>query len=126
MKAKVELVVRILMGLMYVVFGLNKFLHFIPMPEMPEAEAKYLGALQETGFMIPVIGLMEVVAGALFLAGRYVGLAAIAILPITVNIFLTHLFLGIEGIPVVLFLLAVNVYLLIYRKEQLSGLLLAK
>jgi uncharacterized membrane protein YphA (DoxX/SURF4 family) len=93
--AKLVLVLRILLGLIFTVFGLNGFLNFLPPPEgMPEAAGAFFGALAATGYMLPLIKGVEVVGGILLLLGRYVPLALILLGPVAVNILLFHLFLA--------------------------------
>ncbi len=98
MNQKVILILRIILGLAMIVFGANKFLRFLPMPEMQEAAGAFMGALAETGYMIPLIGVVEVVTGALILAGLFVPLALVLLAPVLVNIVLFHLFLDPGGI----------------------------
>ncbi len=86
-------VVRILLGLLFFVFGLNGFLNFMPAPPMTGPAADFAGALAATGYMFPLIKGIEVVAGALLLIGRFVPLALLLLAPIVVNIVGFHLFL---------------------------------
>ncbi|MEN7547973.1 DoxX family membrane protein [Rapidithrix thailandica] len=126
MKRKIEIGLRIVMGLIYFVFGLNKFFGFIPLPEMPEAEANFIGALIATGFMFPLIAIVEIATGALLLAGRFVYAAAVVAMPVTLIIFLTHAFLAPSSIALTIVLLIANLYILLNRKEQLQAILAVK
>ena len=68
------LIARILLGLMFVVFGLNGFLHFIPMPPPPKGPAgEFAGALFSTGYLNVVMAL-QLVGGLLVLSGRFLPL----------------------------------------------------
>lgn len=89
MRSKVTLVLRILLAILLLVFGLNKFLHFIPAPEPPEGS--FAHALFQTGYMIPLIGVSEVIPGFLLLINKWVGFALAWLVPISVNIVLFHL-----------------------------------
>ena len=89
-------VVRVLLGLMLVVFGLNGFLQFLPQPPAPEAGGAYLGALLGAG-VLQVVKVFEVVIGALLLAGRFVPLALVMLVPIAVNIVLYHVTFDVAG-----------------------------
>ncbi len=82
-------VVRYLLGLMLFVLGLNGFLSFIPQPPPPSAGGEFLGALMSGG-VLPVVKVFEVVIGALLLAGRFVPLALVMLVPIAVGIVLYH------------------------------------
>lgn len=83
-------VVRYLIGLVFFVFGLNGFLHFLPQPPMEGGAGAFAGALAATGYMFPLIKGTEVIAGALLLANRFVPLALTLLAPVVVNIFLFH------------------------------------
>lgn len=83
---------RILLGLIFFVFGLNGFLQFLPAPEPSPNAAAFLGGLASVGYMFPLIKGTEVVAGALLLANRAVPLALVLLAPIAVNIAAYHLF----------------------------------
>jgi len=89
----VVLIARILLGLIFVVFGLNGFLHFIPQGPMPEGAAvQFFGALAASHY-IHVIFAIQLVSGILFLINRFVPLALILIGPVVVNILLFHTFM---------------------------------
>ncbi len=92
-------VARILMGLLFVVFGLNGFLHFIPQPKtpMPEGAAGFAGALMKTGYMFPLVMGTQLLVGVLLLLNRFVPLALALIAPVIVNIILFHIFLAPSG-----------------------------
>ena len=96
------------MGLVFFVFGLNGFLHFIPQPPMePGPAASFLGGLFSASYMLPLLKGTEVVAGALLLSNRFVPLALTLLAPIIVNIFLFHAVLAPSGVavPVVIVIL---------------------
>jgi putative oxidoreductase len=93
------IILRSLLGLAFVVFGLNKFLHFIPNPVEPPAAMDFFGALFRTGYFIPMLATTEIVSGALLLAGIFVPFALVLLAPVIVNIFMFHLFLAPGGLP---------------------------
>ena len=97
MSRKVTMLLRLLLGLILLVFGLNKFLHFLPMPPMEGGAGAFMGALNDTGYMFPLIAITEIVAGALLLLNKWTGLALIFAAIISVNIVLFHLVLDISG-----------------------------
>ena len=102
---------RIGLGLVFTVFGLNGFLHFLPQPPAPEAAGNFIGALVATGYMLPLIKGVEVVSGLLLLSGRFVPLALTLLAPIIVNIVAFHVVLAPGGLAIALFVLAVELYL---------------
>lgn len=70
MKSKISTGARLLLGLIYFVFGLNGFLNFIPtQPQFPETAMGYLGALASSGYFIPVVSATQTISGLLLLSG---------------------------------------------------------
>jgi putative oxidoreductase len=93
------LIARILLGLVFLVFGLNGFLHFIPMGPMPSGPAgQFMGALFVSHYLIFVF-LLEILPAALLLANQYVPLALVLLGPIIVNIVLFHALMAPGGLP---------------------------
>ena len=90
MKQKVTLAARLLLGLIFFVFGLNGFLQFLPMPPMAEEASKAIGGLFGLSYMFPMVKGLEVVAGLGLLTGLFVPLSLILLSPIVVNIFMFH------------------------------------
>ncbi len=121
MNPKVLLGLRILLGLVYTVFGLNYFLHFIPMQPMPGDAGVYAGLLYTSKILL-FVKLIEVVAGIALLTNQYSRLAAILLAPISVNILLFHLLIaGQPAMAIVLVL--VNAAVLYAYKEDFKGAL---
>jgi uncharacterized membrane protein YphA (DoxX/SURF4 family) len=102
---------RLFLGLVFTVFGLNFFLHFLPMPAAPPRAAAFAGALFASGYLFPLLKATEVVAGLLLLGGLFVPLALAVLAPIIINIVGFHLFLEPSGLPIPLALLAAELYL---------------
>ncbi|MCK6600173.1 MAG: acyltransferase [Bdellovibrionaceae bacterium] len=95
MNQKVTLGLRILLGLIFTIFGLNGFLNFLPQPQgMPEGAIKLAMAFVESGYLMTLIKGTEVVVGLLLLSGFFVPLALVVLAPIVINIFLFHAFLA--------------------------------
>jgi len=106
-------IARILMGLGFLVFGLNGFLHFIPQPKnaMPEGAAEFAGALMNTGYMFPMVMGTQLLVGVLLLLNLFVPLALALIAPVLVNIVAFHIFLAPSGLAPGLILMALELYL---------------
>ena len=93
---------RFLLGFIFLVFGLNGFLHFIPMPPPSGVAGQFLGAMFVSKYLLVVSGL-QVISGALLLINRYVPLALTILGPIIVNILLFHALMSPVGIGLAVF-----------------------
>lgn len=111
------LITRIVLGLIYLVFGFNFFLHFIPLPAMPGPGGDFESALFKAGYFFPFMKVIEIVTGIALLINKYTAFFVLIIFPVTVNIFLFHAFLGPEGLTMALPMLLINLFLgYAYRK----------
>ena len=110
-ESKVTVAARWALGLVFGVFGLNGFLHFLPMPAPEGAAGAFMGALAATGYMFPLIKGTEVVAAVLLLSGRWPALALLLLAPIVVNIVAFHVVFAPAGLPVALLTLALGSFL---------------
>jgi len=117
MKNTIVRVVGTLFGLMMFNAGLNKFLKYMPMPEMSQEAGALMGAFMEAGYLFPFIALVELTAGLLIITGRFSALGTLLMMPVTVNIFCLHAFLDPAGMAISTLLLAVNTWLLIEHKQ---------
>jgi putative oxidoreductase len=95
-------IARYLMGLIFTVFGLNGFLHFLPMGSPPPLAAQFIGALIQSHYMAVIFGL-QLVCGLLLLVNRYVPLALTILGAILFNILSFHIFMAPGGLPLALF-----------------------
>jgi len=118
---------RYLLGLVFFVFGLNFFLHFLPNPTMPPAAGAFAGAMGATGYLFLLVKITEVASGALLLANRFVPLALALLAPVIVNIFFFHAFLeGPATLPLPVILLALEIYLAYSYRDAYRPMLAAK
>ncbi|GAA4057206.1 DoxX protein [Flavobacterium chungnamense] len=107
-------IVRILLGIILVLFGTNKFLGFIPLPELPDQANSFMTSLGSTGYVLKTVGVLEIVIGALLLMKKWVAFALTLLAPISINILLFHLFLDVNGIGGALLVAILN-GILIYK-----------
>lgn len=107
-------ILRIILALGLIVFGINKYFGFMPMPELPENASSFMSSLQATGYVLPIVGALEVLIGLLLLANKAVPFALLLLAPISVNIILFHLFLDLPGIAGALVIAILNI-VLIYK-----------
>jgi len=113
----VILIARLLLGLIFVVIGLNGFLNFLSMGPMPTGLAgQFIGALFQSHYFF-VVAALQILGGALLLANRFVPLALVLLGPVIVNILLYHLFLNPAGIGLAI---AVTIlwFIVFYRHRQ--------
>jgi uncharacterized membrane protein YphA (DoxX/SURF4 family) len=104
-------IARVLMGLMFLVFGLNGFLNFIPAPKtMPEDIASVVGALMKAGYMTVVSGT-QVLAAVMLLANRFVPLTLALLAPIIVGIITFHISMARATIGPGIVVLVIELYL---------------
>lgn len=122
-------IARILMGLIFFVFGLNGLFLFLhpPANSMPAPALDFNLAMAKTGYMIRLVAATEILAGALFLLNRFVPLALAIIAPVIVNIIFFHAFLDLPGLagPAIL-VLALEIYLAWVYREAFRPMLAAK
>ncbi|HEV7474893.1 MAG TPA: hypothetical protein VGN90_12650 [Pyrinomonadaceae bacterium] len=117
-----NLIARILLGLIFVVFGLNGFLNFLNMGPMPAGLAgQFIGALAMSHYFWVIAGL-QVAGGSLLLVNRYVPLGLVLLGPVIVNIVLYHVFLNPSGVaPAVV---VVILWLIVFygQRQYFSGI----
>lgn len=123
MSSKITLGSRVLLGLIFTVFGLNFFFHFIPVPPPPEAGANFLGALFATGYIFPIIKTLEVITGLALIAGVFVPLSLLLLAPIAVNILLFHTILAPEGAPLAIVVVVLGLLTAWGYKDRFTGVI---
>jgi len=117
------IIARVLLGLIFVVFGSNAFLHFLPMPPLPQGVAgHYLKAFFESGYVY-VIGGVQLIAGLFLLIGRFVPLGLTILAAMIFNIWAFHLLMAPEGFPPALVVTVLELFLLWQYRESFVGLL---
>ena len=116
------IIARNLLGLLFVVMGLNIFLNFIPMPPPPEGPARnFMMSLFMSHYFL-VVGALEVAGGALLLTGRFLPLGLTLLGPVIVNILCFHLFMLPSGLPLAIVVAALALFLLWRHREHFTGL----
>lgn len=116
-------VIRFLVGALLLLGGVGKFVPILEQPPHNEAGAAFLTALVATGYMMPVIGLVEILAGLAFVTGRYVAAAAVILAPVALNIVLFHAVLDPSGAGPGFFVGAANVWLLVVSLPKYRDML---
>jgi putative oxidoreductase len=117
------IIARVLLGLVFAVFGSNAFLHFIPMPPPPAGLAgDYMKALFGSGYFY-VVAVTQVLGGLLVLSGRFTALGLLLLGPVIVNILAFHIFLNREGLPLAGVVALLALFLLWRHRANFAGIL---
>ena len=116
------IVARILLGLVFFVFGLNGLHPFMPNPPAPPAAAAFFDALLATHYMFVLIFGTQVVGGALLLLGVAVPFALVILAPVIVNILCFHIFLSPDLLPVAITVAVFEVFLAWYYRAAFAPL----
>jgi len=104
---------------MFINAGLNKFLNYMPVPkDMPENLMKVMGAFMTIGWLMPLVGIAEILGGILFIIPKTRALGAIVIFPVMVGILLTNIFNAPSGLPIALILFAIEVWIIIENRNR--------
>ncbi|MGZ3753686.1 MAG: hypothetical protein ACXVAY_01935 [Mucilaginibacter sp.] len=121
------MIARIMLGLIFVVFGLNFFLHFYnpAMPVMSPVATAFQTGLFGSGYFFKYMKVIEVLCGLFILINRYTALFLVILFPISVNIFLFHAILLPSGIPVGTAVLVLNLFLGFAYRKYYTGLFTA-
>ena len=111
------------LGGVFLLFGINGYLHIIPLPVMQGPALTFMTGLMSTGYFIHLLKLTEIVCGALLIIGMYVPLILVILAPIVLNILLFHLFLAPTGLFIALLITVAYLYL-VWRESDTLGTLL--
>ncbi len=124
MKEKILFVVRLLFGLMFINAGLNKFFNYMPPPDdLPQSLLDAMAAFNEIGWLMPLVGFVEIVGGLLFIPNKTKALGAIVILPIMIGILFTNFTVAPSGLPIALGLFAINLWVLFENRTKYASML---
>jgi len=117
------IIARTLLGLVFVVFGLNAFLNFIPLPP-PKGElaGEFMKALFVSHYLYAV-KCFEISGGLLLLTGRFTALGLTLVGPVIINILFFHFFLDPSGLPLAIILAMLALFLLWQKRSAFAGLL---
>jgi len=105
------LVARIVLSIILIVFGSNKFLHFMPMFQANIRAESFFNGMINSGYLFPALGILEMFVGLMLITKKSVPFALIVLTPISINIILFHIFLFPQGILPGLIVFVLNIYL---------------
>jgi len=112
MKSKLPLIARLLLGFVFFASGLAGLLKLVPTPpDLPQRLIAFNEGLAASIYFLPFLKMVETICGGLLLIGWFVPLALVILAPVVLNIFLTHLFLAPQGLPLALVMGLLMIYL---------------
>ena len=120
--SKLSMILRIVLGIVLIVFGLNKFFNFMPMPPMEGDAATFMNGLGVSGYMFPLLGILEVLIGVLLILNKAVPFALILLAPVAVNMVLFHAAMDLAGIGASALVFVLNAYLMYVNWDKFKGL----
>jgi putative oxidoreductase len=119
MKGKILTGVSILTAALFIFSGLNKVFNFVAPPaDNPEAMNKLFTAFVESGWIMPLLAVSEVVGAVLLILPKYRALGAIILFPVMVGILLTHILNAPAGLPMAVILMAINIWIIYENREK--------
>ena len=121
MNAKLSMILRILLGLVLVIFGANKLHAFMSMDMQGGAKA-FMMAMGATGYMLKLLGVTEIIVGLLLLTKKWMGLALVVLSPISVNMVFFHLALAPAAIGPAAVVTLINILLIYDNWDKFKGL----
>ena len=120
------IIVRTLMGLLFLFGSIVYFLNLFPPPELAGNTKTFMDGVNATRYLMPLVKITELLCGIAFVSGYFVPLSTIVIAPIVVNIFLFHAFIDPQGLPVGIFLVLANIFLAYVYRDKFKPILKAK
>ena len=111
-------IIQRIYGLILILFGMNGYFSFLPIPEKQGFAFEFLNILHHAGYIFPVVATIMTTAGFLFLIDRWVAFALLTLLPISFNIFAFHLFHDWQGLVMAYILFGLNNFLILRRFKQ--------
>ena|SRR5664279_3623057 len=122
------IIVRTLMGLLFIFASITFFFNLVPVPPMTGTVKTFNEGLASVGYFFPMLKVVELVCGLAFVSGLFVPLATVVIAPVIVNIFMFHMFVDhtMPGPAIAIFLVLSNIFIAYYYRNSYAGLLTAK
>ncbi|MAG01960.1 hypothetical protein CMI42_01370 [Candidatus Pacearchaeota archaeon] len=114
--------VQVILGLVLLFFGLNGFIGFMALPEMNQQALGFVNSLFAVGYIFPILNVIFILTGLLFLFDRCVAFGAILIFPLTFNIALFHIFLEINNSLMGFVVFVLNLYLIYSYFDSYRGM----
>lgn len=116
------IIVRVLLGALFLFASIAFFLQLFPQPEMQGNMKLFNEGITASGYIMQLVKAIELVVGLAFVTGFFVPLATAVIFPISVNILLVHAFLDPKGLPVALFVIVANLFLAYNYRDKYKSI----
>jgi len=122
MSRKVSMILRIILGLVLIIFGANKFGHFLPDFQVEGEAADFLSALTNAGYW-PILGLLEILVGLLLVTNKWIGFALVVVAALATNFLIFHIKYDLAGSPPALLVSILTVALIYGNWGRFKSLL---
>jgi uncharacterized membrane protein YphA (DoxX/SURF4 family) len=120
------IIVRILMGLMFLFSSVVVLFKLVPQPELQGNVKLFMTGVNASVYLLPLIKITELVCAIAFLLGRFVPLANVILFPVTVNVVFFHAFLDPGGLAIAVLLLIGHLFLAYAYRQYYKPMLAAK
>ena len=121
------IVSQIILGFIYLVFGLDYFLHFIPyQPNHTGRVAAFKAGLLGVGYFYPMLKSIQIISGISLLVNQYAPFFAVVVFPISLNVFLYHTILVPSGWLMGVLLYVPNLFLGYAYRKYYNGMFVRK
>lgn len=115
-------IVRLLLGALFLFSSVVVLFNLVEQPEVTGNIKIFNDGMKATGYLLTLIKVTELVCALAFLSGRFVPLASVVIAPVVINIFLVHLMIAQDGLPVGIFVVIANAFLGYYNRSAYKPL----
>ena len=119
----VKFIFSLLFGLLFINAGINKFIPYMPMPELTAEQLELYQAIEKLKWITPLVGIVEIIGGILFIFPRTRALGAIVILPVMVGIVVHNYTFEPSGLAIAIPLLLINLWMIIDNRAKFAPLL---
>src|SRR5689334_24337948 len=113
---------QMLFGLILILFGMNGFFSFLPIPEKQGFAVEFMHVLHQTHYILPIVATIMTTTGLLLLLNKGENFGLLILLPVSFNIFAFHLFHDLPGLAAASVLFGMNIYLILKRLNQFKPL----
>jgi putative oxidoreductase len=120
---KAVIIVRVLIGLLFLFASVPVLLNLFPQPELTGNTKIFMDGVSASKYLMPLIKITEMLCGLAFVSGYFVPLATVVIAPVVVNIFFTHVFMDMSGLPVAITLVLANIFLAYAHRDKFRPVL---